>query len=85
MHLPLTTLVVPSIFETNFSFKVGSIMVMEHWDDTHTKHSLSQTCQQETCVLSLAKETTSQQTGACPATFAKRVEDLWQKLSTCSF
>jgi len=30
-------------------------MVTEHWDDTHTKHSLSQTCQQKMCVLSLAK------------------------------
>jgi hypothetical protein len=37
----LTTLLVPLIFETNFSFQAGSIMVMEHWDDTHTKHSLS--------------------------------------------
>ena len=55
MSLPLTTLLVPSIFETNFSFQAGSIMVMEHWDDTHTKHSLSRTCQQKTSVLSLAK------------------------------
>jgi hypothetical protein len=30
-------------------------MVMEHWDDTHTKHSLTQTSQQKTCVLSLAQ------------------------------
>ena len=30
-------------------------MVMEHGDDTPTKHSLSQTCQQKTCVLSFAK------------------------------
>jgi hypothetical protein len=48
MHLPLTTLLVPSIFENNFSVKVGSVMVTEQWDDTHTKHSLSQTCQQKT-------------------------------------
>jgi hypothetical protein len=55
MRLPLTTLFVPSIFYIILSFKAGSIMVLEHWDDTHTKHSLSQTCQPKTCVLSLAK------------------------------
>jgi len=75
MCLPSTTLLVPSIFETNFSFKAVSIMVMEHWDDTHTKQSISQTCQQKICVLSLAKEMSSPQTGDFPATFTKRVGD----------
>lgn len=55
MLLPLTKLFVPSTFETNFSFKAGSFWIMEYWDDTYTKCSLSQTCQQKTCVLSLAQ------------------------------
>jgi len=50
----LTTLLVPSIFETNFSFQAGSIMVMEYWDDTHTKHSLSLQISKGTLVSNVA-------------------------------
>jgi len=78
INLPLTTLLVPSIFETNFSFQAGSIMVMEYWDDTHTKHSLSlgHANKKQVC-CHLQKESYPLQTDACPATFTKRVEDLW--------